>query len=71
MHNAWIFPPNFFIEYFSLQTSAKIFQIIETGFTLNGIAYQLILTLSGDIYELFNTAPQYLASAVSMKGCSI
>ena len=24
MHNAWIFPPNFFIEYFSLQTSAKI-----------------------------------------------
>jgi hypothetical protein len=25
MHNAWIFTPNFFIEYFSLQTSAKIF----------------------------------------------
>ena len=24
MHNAWISPPNFFIEYFSLQTSAKI-----------------------------------------------
>ena len=24
MHNAWIFFPNFFIEYFSLQTSAKI-----------------------------------------------
>jgi hypothetical protein len=24
MYNAWIFPPNFFIEYFSLQTSAKI-----------------------------------------------
>jgi hypothetical protein len=24
MQNAWIFFPNFFIEYFSLQTSAKI-----------------------------------------------
>ena len=24
MHNSWIFPPNFLIEYFSLQTSAKI-----------------------------------------------
>jgi hypothetical protein len=29
MHNAWNFPPNFFIEYFSLQTSAKIIQIVR------------------------------------------
>jgi hypothetical protein len=29
MHNAWIFPPNFFIEYFSLQTSAKIIHKAE------------------------------------------
>jgi hypothetical protein len=29
MHNAWIFPPTFFIEYFSLQISAKIMSLMS------------------------------------------
>ena len=29
MNNAWIFPPNFYIEYFSLQTSAKIIHTLQ------------------------------------------